>query len=87
MSNGTQLGAKPKTRPAKLQVNTAGAWKDVVRFDASLDIMAAEVMDAADRLGRADGGRVTFRVCIDDAFSTTLYRWDVERGWKEATHA
>ena len=87
MSNGTEPSAASKARPAKLQVNTNGAWKDVVRFDAGMDVMTSEVMDAAERLGRADGGRVTFRVAIDDALSATLYRWSREDGWKVANHA
>ena len=87
MNNGSAPGVAAKACPAKLQVNTNGAWKDVVRFDAGLDVMTSEVMDAADRLGRADRGNVKFRVAIDDALSTTLYGWSPEVGWKVATHA
>ena len=87
MNNGTAPGAAAKARPAKLQVNTNGAWKDVIRFEAGMDVMVSEVMDAAERLGRTDSGRATFRVVIDDALSTVLYRWSTESGWKAVTHA
>ncbi|WP_454908416.1 hypothetical protein [Variovorax gossypii] len=77
--------ATERKRPVKLQVNTNGAWKDLVRFDAGIDVMAAEAMDAAERLGQVDSS-VSFRLVIDDGSATTLYRWTNELGWKEVTH-
>ena len=43
-----------KQRPAQLQVNTAGAWKTVVSFDAGSDLAAAQVQEAAQVLHQVD---------------------------------
>lgn len=82
-------------KPVKLQVNTFGAaWRDVVRFDASNDVLSWEVMDAAERLGRMDSAqRTKFRVVVEDvnlalgAEAEVLTQWTPERGWKAVTHA
>lgn len=42
------------SRPVQLQVNTAGAWKTVVRFDAGNDLAAAQIQQAAQVLHEAD---------------------------------
>lgn len=46
----------------KLQVNTSGAWRNVVEFDAD---RAPEVEDAAASLSRAAGG-LNLRIVNDD---------------------
>jgi hypothetical protein len=47
----------PETsRPVQLQVNTAGAWKTVVRFDAGNDLAAEQIQQAAQVLYEADPG-------------------------------
>lgn len=43
----------------KLQVNTAGAWKDVLTFQAENE---AEVREHVARLALLSGGRSTFRI-------------------------
>lgn len=76
-----------KQKPVKLQANTSGAWKDVVRFDAADEQATAEVMDAAATLGRISAGDTTFRLVIDDGFGMPLYRWASANGWQEVSHA
>lgn len=72
-----------RTKPVKLQINDSGSWRNVIRFDAADDQVAAQVMEAAATLGHASE-RTTFRIAIDDCLSTTLMRWSREKGWKKA---
>lgn len=72
-------------RPCKLQINTSGAWRDVLRFD--LDEVDAEALQvaAANLVVIADpGGRTGLRLSTADAFQTALIRWDAKKGWVEA---
>lgn len=46
--------APVQRRPAQLQVNTAGAWKTVVTFDASSDLQAAQIQEAVEVLHQVD---------------------------------
>lgn len=41
-------------RPVQLQVNTAGAWKTVVRFDAGNGLAAIQIQEAAQVMYEAD---------------------------------
>lgn len=70
-------------KPVKLQVNDSGSWCNVIRFDAAHDMQCAEVLAAAEMLGKATQ-RVTFRIAIDDSLSTVLMRWSKEMGWVDA---
>lgn len=73
------------TKPVKLQVNTSGAWRDVICFDAAKDVESAEVLGAAETLGRVS--KAAFRVVIKDSVNPrapeVLLRWTADRGWKE----
>lgn len=69
---------QPATKPVTLQVNTSGAWKNVVNFDAAKEAEAAEVMEAAAVLGRASQAK--FRVVIQ-GMQTVLSHWTPEKGW------
>jgi hypothetical protein len=77
------MSAAP-TKPVKLQVNTSGAWRDVVSFDAGQDLEAREVMDAAAALGRV--AKAKFRVVIPSEAQPrspmVLTCWSPETGWK-----
>jgi hypothetical protein len=68
-------------KPVKLQVNTSGAWRDVIGFDAGSDVECTEVMRAAETLGRIS--KAKFRVVIKDSLQTPLLHWTPEAGWKE----
>lgn len=51
-------------RPCKLQMNLNGAWRDVVRFDASIDEHSQGVMDAGATL--AGIAQASARIVMDD---------------------
>lgn len=69
-----------RPKPVKLQVNDSGSWRNVIRFDAANDQVAAQVMEAAAMLGHACE-RTTFRIAIDDSLSTVLMHWSREKCW------
>lgn len=76
-----------KTIPnkVKLQINTSGAWRDVLRFcthDTDTDLVQ---VSAANMVLHADpSGATTLRLVTDDGRQTALIRWDVKKGWVEA---
>ena len=72
------------TKPVKLQVNTSGAWKNLVAFDAADGPKCAQALEAAEMLGNLHGGSVAFRVATDDASSLALMHWSKGEGWREA---
>ena len=41
-------------RPAQLQVNTAGAWKTVLKFDATYEVDVSRVQEAVQLLYQVD---------------------------------
>jgi hypothetical protein len=73
MSDGAKL--------VKLQVNTSGAWRDVMTFNVVLDAM---VMHAAPRLFSLAqyGSRVKLRVIIPGD-TAPLVDWNADQGWRE----
>ncbi|MDH0494281.1 hypothetical protein [Comamonas aquatica] len=48
------MSSVAQLRPVQLQVNTAGAWKTVVRFDAGNDLVATQIQESAQVLHEAD---------------------------------
>ena len=52
-----------RARPVKLQINTSGAWRDVISFDAGKDVACGEAMEAAAMLGRI--GNATLRIVME----------------------
>lgn len=75
-----------RQKPAKLQVNTSGAWKDVVRFDGDDVAETDKVTDAAEALGQVGAGAITFRLVSDEALPRVLFRWAYPAGWREVKH-
>ena len=73
------------TRPCKLQINSSGAWRDVLRFDIDA-VDSVALMDAATNLlVIADpDGRATLRIAAADSFQQALTRWDAKNGWVDA---
>ena len=71
------------SRPCKLQINTAGAWRDVLRFDLdavdveAMQVAAENLMVIADPLGVAK-----LRIAKDDGLQTSLILWTAQKGWK-----
>lgn len=74
------------SRPCKLQINSTGAWRDVVRFDIDhgneheIQHAAEELVNAADL-----EGRTTMRIVINDGVSPVpLLHWNAKEGWVKA---
>lgn len=70
------------TKPMKLQVNTAGAWKDVISFDGAEDHVTSEVMEHVHYLGIHDNGPSTFRIVATDPQIGVLANWSPKHGWR-----
>lgn len=81
--------AKPKAvKPAKLQVNLAGAWKDVAPFDANDEDASGAILDSAHCIGMHATGDMKFRIVkAQDALPEVLMHWTRADGWKEWRHA
>lgn len=73
--------APAKERPVKLQVNTSGAWKDVLFFDAGNDEKTGQVLHGVDILGPV--GSSSFRLAMRDAEQTVLMHWSAGKGWEQ----
>ena len=69
----------------RLQINTSGAWKDILRFDIdavddqAIQIAAVQLVELAYPRGSA-----SLRIATADAFQTALVRWDAKNGWRTA---
>jgi len=68
-------------RPVKLQINTAGAWRDVITFDVQ---DGDDVMHQAEQLAKwsAHADQVKMRV-IMPGDTAPLQLWTPQRGWHE----
>ncbi len=72
-------------RMVRLQINTSGAWKDILRFDIdavddqAIQIAAVQLVELAYPRGSA-----SLRIATADAFQTALVRWDAKNGWRTA---
>jgi hypothetical protein len=77
--------ADKEPRLVKLQLNTAGAWKDLLRFDIdavddqAIQVAAVQLVELAYPRGTA-----SLRIATADAFQTALVRWDAKNGWRAA---
>ena len=73
------------SRPCKLQINSSGAWRDLLRFDidqvddGALQDAAATLIEIADPTGRT-----TLRICTADALPAPLVYWGAKSGWWRA---
>lgn len=73
------------SRPCKLQINTTGAWRDVLRFDIDAVDAGALQLAASELVGIADPeGKASLRITMADSLQTTLVRWDAKNGWRES---
>lgn len=77
-------GPAPAGKPAglrlRLQVNTSGAWRNVIEFERGDDVACANVIAAAPLLAAAAGPGATLRICSrheDLAYS----HWQADEGW------
>lgn len=67
------------TKPVALQINTTGAWRNVIKFDAANDEDSHKVMKHAPALAIVGSG--TLRIVTDDGLQQGLTFWDIKRGW------
>lgn len=71
-------------KPVKLQINTTGAWRDVITFDADNDVQCGEVMHAGEILGRT--GKASLRIAVIDSpqprSPIVLMYWTEATAWK-----
>jgi len=77
----TSAKAKPAPRPVVLQINTTGAWRNVVQFDAG-DADACGVIEHH-APGVAVVGRAKLRIVTADGLQTLLRHWSIEHGWRD----
>ncbi|MBL8350497.1 MAG: hypothetical protein JNL87_09290 [Burkholderiaceae bacterium] len=71
----------------RLQVNTTGAWRNVIEFPRDDDIICAQVLTAAPLLAAAAGPRATLRICSADGLQTVQSHWQAGQGWRPARAA
>jgi hypothetical protein len=73
------------TRPAKLQVNQSGAWRDMLRFDvdAVSDNSMYLFLKAAAEMVRSTGQTgTTMRIVSDEVTPKRVLSWTAKTGWK-----
>lgn len=70
-----------KARPVVLQLNNAGSWKTLARFDAGDERQAEKAQTAGQLLGELGGHRVSLRIATDGLLPVVLLRWTLSRGW------
>jgi hypothetical protein len=66
-------------RPGKLQVNTTGAWRNVLDFDAS---NGDQVMEYAAQLFAWAGPKASLRL-IAPGDTAPLMTWSPDKGWQK----
>lgn len=69
-------------KPVTLQVNTTGAWRNIIGFDAADAQASDSAMQAAELLGQACTG-AKFRIVLADGTQTCLLSWTAEGGWRQ----
>lgn len=73
------------SRPAKLQINQRGAWRDALRFDFDALTDKSLFLDAAAEMARSTGQTgTTMRIVTDASHPEQLMAWDAESGWTKA---
>lgn len=73
--------ARPTPKPVILQINSMGAWRNVITFDAA-DADACGVIEYH-APSVAVVGRAKLRVVTADGLQQPLRHWDIERGWHD----
>lgn len=70
-------------KPCRLQINTAGAWRNVLDFDA--DKHGDQVQEHAASLGAIIDAKL--RIITADGLQQVLLYWDSKRGWHDPGYA
>lgn len=72
-----------KTNPVVLQLNTSGAWRNLVKFDGSKARMLKKAMSAGKAL--ADIANASARIAMDDGHQTAVAHYTAGDGdWRDA---
>ena len=66
----------------RLQVNTTGAWRNVIDFPRDDDLACAHVLTAAPLLAAAAGPGATLRICSADGLQKVRSYWEAGQGWR-----
>lgn len=74
------LATAPEPRPVRLEINNAGSWKLIARFDAGNEALSNKACAAGQLLGEINPTS-TFRLATDEALPHVLMRWNAVRGW------
>ena len=77
------------TKPAMLQINTAGAWRNVVEFDVANTDATDRVLEAGATLAAYGLNKPKVRIVkMEGGYALPLLRRCPETGWGElTTHA
>jgi hypothetical protein len=70
------------TTTVKLQINTAGAWRDVVPFDDANARQFKAVLKHAPKL--AELCNASLRIVTTDGNQTVCMHWTKDKGWRYA---
>ena len=70
------------SKPATLQLNARGSWRNVCKFDVADPHACANVMEAGATLAAYSTDKPTVRIVANDGFATPLMRWSQDRGWR-----
>jgi hypothetical protein len=65
----------------KLQINTSGAWRNVVEFDGADHENAVLAMRHAPAIATLGNG--TLRIVSADGSQTALFSWTAKQGWRD----
>lgn len=76
-------------KPVRLEINTAGGWKVIARFDADDTLTGDAVLDSAAQLATdlaCAGTRCTLRVSLTEPPHLALMYWSGsdDSGWRDA---
>ncbi len=72
-----------KTNPVVLQLNTSGAWRNLVKFDGAKARLLKKAMTAGKAL--ADISDASARIAKDDGHQTALAHYAAGQGaWRDA---
>lgn len=71
--------AQQPEKRVRLQINTAGGWRNVIDFNAADHAEAGHVMGHSAAL--AEIGKATLRIVTADGLQTALCSWSPDKGW------
>jgi|GEM_PF-6897688 len=73
------------SKPAMLQINARGSWRNVCEFDVADRDATDRIMEAAAVLATYSIDKPTVRVVKDEAgYAMPLMRWSPDLGWRKA---